>query len=254
MSGREQTVPASVLDTPYDASFFQTIAAGSSQSAMRVLPYVIHLLNPKSIVDIGCGTGEWLKVAQSLGVHDILGIDGKYVDRQQLKIDAHAFMSWDLTQPLNLSRKFDLAICLEVLEHLPDKVGRRIISEITRVTNACLFSAALPNQGGVHHINEQWHEHWHEIFTAKGWLVCDILRMRFLFDPLIEWWYRQNLFLYVSPRTWDVNAHLRQVVAEVSAVGPWEIYHPRITAHFKYLHGLCRLLGNSLIRKLRNWG
>src|SRR5271165_1063667 len=90
------------------------------RSAREVLKIVKDAhLNPKSVVDVGCGIGTWLKVWSELGAEDILGVDGDYVRQDQLLIPPDRFKAMDLSNPLALKRKFDLVQSLEVAEHLP---------------------------------------------------------------------------------------------------------------------------------------
>jgi len=60
------------------------------------------------------------------------------------------------------------------------------------------FSAAIPGQGGVGHVNEQWPDYWEALFAAKGYVLVDWFRRQLWDDTAIEPWYRQNLFLYVE--------------------------------------------------------
>jgi ubiquinone/menaquinone biosynthesis C-methylase UbiE len=69
------------------------------KAANEVVPFIVELLNPKSIVDVGCGIGTWLKVFEDIGVGTILGIDGSYVDKKLLKIGVDKFVDFDL-EPL----------------------------------------------------------------------------------------------------------------------------------------------------------
>ena len=68
----------------YTSEFFQLIHPRSNLSAMAVIPLVLELYRPGSVVDVGCGLGGWLAAFQACGVEDILGIDGDYVDRKML--------------------------------------------------------------------------------------------------------------------------------------------------------------------------
>ena len=105
----------------------------------------------------------------------------------------------DLTQPLQLDRKFDLAVSLEVAEHLPASAGETLIATLARLAPAVLFSAAIPQQSGRHHINEQWPDYWAELFSKHDFTPCDVLRTQFWSDARVEWWYAQNIVLYVKP-------------------------------------------------------
>ena len=62
----------------------------------------------------------------------------------------------DLAQPLQIDRRFDLALSLEVAEHLPPECGSEFVQTLTDLSSVILFSAAIPFQGGTDHLNEQW--------------------------------------------------------------------------------------------------
>ena len=181
-----------------NTDFIHTEDVYNFTAPREILPSVISLLRPKSILDVGCGIGTWLAIAEQLGVTSILGVDGDYVDRSLLKISEDHFLAHDLTIPLELPHKFDLAICLEVAEHLPPSAADTLINTLTRCSDVILFSAAIPNQGGQNHINEQWTEYWQELFGAKGFFPFDILRGEFWNNQKIEFWYKQNIIIYAS--------------------------------------------------------
>jgi SAM-dependent methyltransferase len=183
--------------TPYDAAFYADQADGSLRSARVVVPIVMDLVRPTSVLDVGCGLGTWLAAFAEVGVSDFLGVDGDYVDRAKLKIPADRFRPVNLTDPPALGRTFDLAACLEVAEHLPAPAAPRLVKLLTEAAPAVLFSAAIPGQGGTDHINEQWPSFWRELFTANGFVRLDPIRPRVLRDRRVEWWYQQNAFLFV---------------------------------------------------------
>jgi SAM-dependent methyltransferase len=165
-------------------------------AARQILPYILKLKPIKSIVDIGCGTGTWLSVAKEFGVEEILGVDGVNLDQEELKIPRTNFINANLSQKFNLNKNFDLLICLEVAEHLPESSSNILIDTLTNHSDFILFSAAIPSQGGQNHINEQWPEYWSDRFSAKGYFACNILRDKFWDNEEIEWWYRQNMVIY----------------------------------------------------------
>jgi len=182
---------------PYDATFFDDQAAESGRSAAVVVPIVMDLVKPASVLDVGCGVGAWLKVFAALGVHDFLGLDGDYVDPSRLLIDTDHFRAADLANPPKLDRTFDLAVCLEVAEHLPARSAVRIVELLTDAAPAVLFSAAFPGQGGTYHINEQWPAYWRERFHERGYVRLDPVRPRVWSDPHVMPWFKMNTFLYV---------------------------------------------------------
>ena len=166
-------------------------------AAAQVLPVLFELYKPNSILDVGCGLGNWIQVAKQLGVKEVTGVDGSYVNRSLLKISADEFVEKDLTKPFNLQKKYDLSICLEVAEHLPDSSADGLIESLTKHADVILFSAALPGQGGQNHINEQWPEYWQKLFTKYDFEMLDYLRPKIWNNQKIERWYRQNMFLVV---------------------------------------------------------
>src|SRR3981081_11169 len=138
--------------TLYRGTFFRHPA---QRSADAIVPVVIDLVRPRSVVDIGCGTGTWLAAFRRDGVPDVFGIDGDWAPRDRLQLTGGQVAHHDPSQPLDLGRRFDLAICLEVAEHLPAASADALVALLTRHAPVVLFSAAIPGQGGTGHVNEQ---------------------------------------------------------------------------------------------------
>jgi hypothetical protein len=132
-----------------------------------------------------------------VGAPDILGIDGPHVSAD-LRISPNSFLAHDLTKELHLDRRFDLAMSIEVAEHLEPAHARRFVADLVRLAPAVLFSAAIPGQGGAHHVNEQWPPYWIELFAEHGYTAVDCIRPRFWDDPAVHYWYAQNMFLMVA--------------------------------------------------------
>ena len=210
--------------TPYDAAFYADQADGSLRSARAVAPLVMDLVRPTSVVDVGCGLGTWLAAFAELGVADVLGVDGGYVDRAKLKVPADRFRPVDLTRPPALGRTFDLAVCLEVAEHLPPAAAAGLVGLLTDAAPAVLFSAAAPGQGGTDHVNERWPGYWRGLFADRGFARLDPVRPRVWRDRRVEWWYQQNVFLFVREATLADRPALR---AEYEAARdfPFELVH-----------------------------
>lgn len=171
----------------YGSQFF------SVGAAQVILPEVFSMLQPRTVVDVGCGIGTWASVAKSLG-SEIKGLDGPHVPVDQRLIAAAEFIETDLMSFKGIGR-FDLAICLEVVEHLPASHADQIVAGLCESAEVILFSAAIPLQGGENHINEQWPTYWQTKFAAQDFVMLDVFRERFWNDPDVDWWYRQNLFL-----------------------------------------------------------
>jgi SAM-dependent methyltransferase len=198
-SGVENMISEMIsLAGPYDASFFRGIADASLTSAREVVPVLIELIHPSSVVDVGCGTGGWLSAFVEAGVKEIAGVDGDYVDRMQLCIPSNRFFAQDLSRGMKLKEKFDLAISLEVGEHLSGEVAGQFVKGLTTLAPVVVFSAAVPGQGGVAHINEQWPAYWAARFAENGFEAVDILRPLLWDNQNIVWYYKQNMLLYVK--------------------------------------------------------
>jgi SAM-dependent methyltransferase len=149
------------------------------------------------VLDIGCGVGTWLRAAKDLGAEKVVGVDGDYVDRAALEIDPGEFVAHDLTQPLTGKGRFDLAISMEVGEHLPGASAAVLVATLVAHADVVLFSAAIPHQGGTDHINEQWPDYWANLFAGHGYRLVDWTRQRLWNNEAIAYYYRQNGFLYV---------------------------------------------------------
>lgn len=182
----------------YTESFYQSLETTAEPSARVILPLLLRHIPVGSAVDIGCGDGGWLATLRSLGTTDILGIDGPWRSEASLKIPVANFRRAPLDQPLRLDRRFDLAISLEVAEHLPPDRADEFVAELTSLAPAILFSAAIPGQGGVNHFNEQWPAYWAQRFEAHSYLPIDLFRSAIWGNSAVAWWYKQNIVLYVE--------------------------------------------------------
>lgn len=163
------------------------------EGAKRALSIIFRSGVPASLLDVGAGTGTWLRAAFDLGITDCLGIDGIMAD-EQLHVPKETIRIFDLRQSFDLGRRYDVAISLEVAEHLPASSAETLINSIVRHSDKILFSAAIPGQAGDHHINCQWPDYWQALFNKRGFFCDDSARWAIWDDPLVEPWYRQNMF------------------------------------------------------------
>lgn len=182
----------------YDKSFYLKHQASARSSAEATVSLLAELAPLRSVLDLGCGLGTWLAALRSRGILDVRGVDGDYVRRDLLEIPSESFTVGDLTQPLALGRTFDLAMSLEVAEHLPGAAGPVLVESLTRHAPLVLFSAAVPGQGGENHINCRWPEYWATLFSERGYDVIDCLRPRLWGRLDVDWWYQQNMLLFAE--------------------------------------------------------
>jgi hypothetical protein len=127
-----------------------------------------------------------------------MGVDGPHVEQRNLMINLEEFHAADLSQPISLGRRFDLVQSLEVAEHLPVEAADSFVEMLTAHGSLVLFSAAVPGQGGEHHINEQPLEYWREKFSCRGYVAIDYIRPQAIGNRAIQHWYRYNTILYAQ--------------------------------------------------------
>jgi SAM-dependent methyltransferase len=211
----------------YSTHWYEEIQTGSSWSAEGIVPFICELVRPKSVVDIGCGTGDWLAAFVRRGVPDILGVDGEHIPRANLQIAPEQFVPWDLEIPFSATRTFDLAVSVEVGEHLSSDVAERYVQSLTELAPVVLFSAAIPGQQGELHINEQWPQYWADHFAERAYHAVDCIRSRFWDRDEIDWWYRQNAVLYVRD---DVVETVRQRLRDLGNVDAADSVDDHVTS------------------------
>jgi hypothetical protein len=180
-----------------------------------------------SVVDVGCGVATWLRVFEEHGVSDVTGFDGEYVDPNLIEINATNFYAMDLSSPPEWGRTFDLAVSLEVAEHLPAGAADKFVSFLASLAPSVLFSAAIPGQGGRNHVNEQWPDYWVKRFQKHGFVVLDVIREAIWNNENVEPWYAQNTFLFIRQDVLSGNSILRDLAARTRP-DLFRLVHPGI--------------------------
>jgi hypothetical protein len=183
----------------YDDHFMDYAASSSRYSARAIVGILCVSLPIKSVLDVGCARGTWLEAWSASGVSRIHGVDGDYVDASRLLIPSEFFTSINVAQTFDLGERFDIVQSLEVAEHIPIASADIFVQSLVNHSNGfVLFSAAPPGQGGEFHINEQTYEYWRAKFNKLGFEPFDCIRPYIVNDPLISFWYRYNILLFVS--------------------------------------------------------
>lgn len=206
------------LNELYGKAFLKHNKMTAIRSARELVPFLYDLLQPESVLDFGCAEGSFLDVFLELDT-DIFtaGYDGPWIPQNLL----HYWVEWDVEEKdgmppvaqLNkdidgnvISKsadgtldKYDLALCLEVGEHLPKKYAKPLVRWLCDSAHAVAFGAAIPKQGGTRHINCQWQSWWAALFEECGYVAWDCIRPKFWETDEIDWWYTQNTVLYIDP-------------------------------------------------------
>lgn len=204
------------MSDDYTPSFYDIIRPGCIASAAVVAPIVHDIVLPSSVIDVGCGEGHWAKAFEMRGA-SVTGVDGEYVESAVIG----KFVATDLAQPLpdNLGR-YDLAVSLEVAEHLPEERAAGFIADLCRLSSNVLFSAAIPAQGGVGHVNEQPPSYWVDLFNAQGYTVSGALRWMIWDNPDVENWYCANLLFATA------HPDMYPTLFDTDMVVPFHVIHP----------------------------
>lgn len=212
----------------YTPQVYRFVGATSETSAREIVPLLVELARPRSVVDFGCGTGEWLAAFRELGAAErVLGLDGDWVPRGQLAIAEGEFRAADLRAPVRLEQPFDCALCLEVIGHIPKPVDDTLLDSLTAAAPVLVFSAPIPLQGGIggDATNREWPAHWAGKLAARGYVAIDCIRPVIWENPAVGWWFAQNLF--VAVRRELLSAYPRLAAAHAAdGAPPRPLVHP----------------------------
>ena len=164
-------------------------------------------------------------MAKRLNISFLVGLTAAATGSVGALVVAQRFFRHDLSTPLRLDRRFDLVLSLEVAEHLPEDAAATFVESLTRLGPAVLFSAAVPDQSGERHLNEQWPDYWVERFAAHGLVAVDAVRPRIWHDASVAWWYRQNALLFCDQELLARVEPLR-TAHEATRAGQLSVVHP----------------------------
>jgi hypothetical protein len=226
----------------YTEEYYQRRRQLTYASARVIVPIILQYCNACSVADFGCADGVWLSVFNEMGIDDYVGFDGPWVNQDQLLISRDRFVSIDFSAQLpEIDRKFDLCSCIEVIEHIHEGQGSKLIDYLCNLSDVILFSAAVPHQGGEGHVNEQRQSYWMKKFYKNGFFAYDIVRKNVWNDKLVNVIYKQNMFLYVSEKLKDINENLTQLGIKdddfIDIIHP-DLYELRMSNTIQKDHGL----------------
>jgi SAM-dependent methyltransferase len=186
--------------TKYDETFYSERHIKTLHFARRLAAIIVDKFSPSSAVDVGCGVGTVLASLKVLGCGTVLGLEGPWLDITSAVLNDEELKLIDLETPFKLDRTFDIAISLEVAEHLYEGSATPFVKKLCKLSDIVIFSAAIPGQGGVNHFNEQWQAYWAQKFTEHGYFAFDLVRPLIWADVAIPLWYKQNTVVYMSSR------------------------------------------------------
>lgn len=158
------------LERIYDRAFFEEWGRANErfvEAAERIAGRLFDQFSPRRIVDAGCGCGVYVDAFRRRGV-EVVAIDGVACPPEySFTFDR---VDRDLTEPFeNEWGPFDFALCLEVAEHIPEEFSGVFLDNLARLSDTLVLSAAPPNQGGTHHVNEQPKRYWVKKLAERGY-------------------------------------------------------------------------------------
>lgn len=217
----------------YDKKYYKKHENGSYLSALKLLEYIKVFYNFKSVIDFGCGMGTWCKAMEELGVPHVLGIDQHAYDPTYMLISSEKYMQYDLREELVLPYRTDIAVSVEVGEHIEKKYSKIFVQNLCLCSDLILFSAAMPFQGGTGHINEQSCSFWTELFQKYEYNAIDCIRPHFWNYEDIEIWYRNNCILYAKKNLYE------KIILNIPEENyPLDIIHPAMMKRILNKRGL----------------
>lgn len=122
----------------------------------------------KSSLDLGAGDGRYSYNLANTGT-DAYAVEGHKWELPQMPTQSVNCITHNLNKPLNLNRNFELVLCIEVAEHLPELSADILCDTISKHCGKLLiFTAAQPGQTGEGHINCQPKQYWIDKLSKRG--------------------------------------------------------------------------------------
>jgi 2-polyprenyl-3-methyl-5-hydroxy-6-metoxy-1,4-benzoquinol methylase len=163
-------------DDLYDAKYYEFIEDTTGDSSPAIVASILRDLSPRSVLDVGCGTGAILAEFARRG------IAGKGLERSRAALRFCQARGLDVAK-FDIGRStlrrpavpFDVVVSTEVAEHLPTVAADAFVNLLTSQGNVVVFTAATPGQGGLDHVNEQPHAYWIAKFRNAGFALDEAL-------------------------------------------------------------------------------
>jgi SAM-dependent methyltransferase len=241
----------------YPRHFYMTMHENDGDAPARIVDCILSVVQPKSVIDVGCGVADFLAQFMNRGIVDVTGVD-LAIDTALLQIPQERFTPHDLSKPFKVARKYDLVVSLETAEHLPESAAETFVDTLVNLGDVVVFSAAVPEQDGFRHINLQWQDYWADRFRARGFVPVDCIRDRIWTDETIPSFYRQNILMYVRQEALPLYPSLaaeqsRTAVNSLSRIHP-SFYMRKVdpkTVSLKYLLRALPAAPRALVAAIR---
>lgn len=206
VSARESTIAVRLKEQLlgdgwlYDSDFFDMVVEGPAiRSAGPIVDSILNEFTVTRVIDVGCGTGALLEALRDRGC-EVFGLENAEAALKYCRARGLDVAKFDLESSMfNDTRTFDVAVSMEVAEHLPEMAAERYVDLLTRLSPIIVFTAAPPGQGGIGHVNEQPPSYWIDRFRERGFDHAEELSQRWRESWKatgdVEGWYHQNLMI-----------------------------------------------------------
>lgn len=165
------------VNATYTRQWYEDVRAGLGEEYGTLARIIDETFMVDTVIDVGCGSGLVIEELQRRG-RCVAGIDGSAhaVGTASPSVAPHIEVA-DLRRPLvdqiptDLGR-FDLVVCTEVAEHLPESASYQLVQTLVSLAKGPIyFTAAPPGQGGTDHVNEQPAQYWLDRFAHNGYAL-----------------------------------------------------------------------------------
>lgn len=133
----------------------------------------------------------------------IKGLDGSWVKEDTVSFPYKFFESKDLSKKVDLKGKWDMAISLEVAEHIKEENSDVFVDNLCNASDIILFSAAVPLTGGTDHVNEQYASYWISKFAQHNYKPIDCVRGKYWNNTKVLPCYKQNIILFCDENRYE---------------------------------------------------
>lgn len=181
----------------YNQEYYDSITNEEMEPAQHLAEILMTLYNPKNVCDIGCANGLYLLPFYKAGVY----VGGGDVSTPEPLIPFRYISPFDITREKNITpqAKWDITLCLEVMEHIDEQYAKQAIGNLCTFSDIIIFSAAVPGQGGTHHVNCQPKEYWKKLFEENGYELDEIrtdLVLYYITKFVHMGWLKNNLMIF----------------------------------------------------------
>ena len=117
-------------DEYYTASYYEEDCAATRQSAPAMCRAMLRYLEPADVLDVGCGTGEYLEAFRDAGVPG-RGVELATAALEQCQAKGLEVSRVDLSKGEALPWTADLVLSFEVAEHIPEEAAAGFVRALT---------------------------------------------------------------------------------------------------------------------------